>query len=97
MAQRLEPLHDFCLIDVEPPKPYHEQEGFTHLVLPEKYEHGPKDRVVIGKVLKKGPTCSNGEVQTGMRVILPKWRGAYLNPTRTLLMIREDEILAVDT
>ena len=92
----LKPLHDFILVEVERPKPYHDQEGLTHIIVPEKYEHGPKDRAVFGTVLKKGPLCRETQLSQGSKVIIPKWRGAYLNPTRTLMMVKEDDIMAID-
>ena len=96
MYQRLEPLDDFVLLEVPPPVPYHVQEGLTHIIVPERYEHGPKDRAVLGTVLKKGPACAEKLVAQGTSVVIPKWRGAYLNPAKTLLMVRESEILAID-
>ena len=91
----LSPMSDFVLVEVESPPDYHVYRHYQHIIVPDAYSYGPEDRSIIGRVLKKGPTCRDTLVAQQDRVVLPKGRGAYLNPTRTLMMIREEEILAV--
>ena len=95
MPERLDPMSDYVLVEVEPPKPYNEVAGFTHVVVPAVFSHGPVERAVVGTVLKKGPACQDSAVVFGSHVVIPKWRGAYLNPEKSLMMVRESEILAV--
>lgn len=92
----VEPLSDFVLVDIETPKPYNEYRQYPHLILPEKFEHGPEDRAVFATVLKLGPECQ-GIVKPGDRVIFGKWKAAKANIQETThAMVREFDILAVD-
>lgn len=95
MSSRLEPCQDYVLLDVMTPKPYHVYRKLS-IIVPGRFEHGPEDRAVIGQVLKKGPTCQEELIVPGVTVIVPKGRGAYLNPAKTLMIVREEEILAVN-
>lgn len=91
----LQLLNDYVLIEVDPEVPYHTYEGCAHIVVPQRFAHGPKDRPVLGTVLDKGPTCQVADLQIGQRVIIEKWRGAYVTRERDRLVVREPDILAV--
>lgn len=101
MPQRpesLKPLNDFVLIEEEPPVTYDQYKGYIHLVLPDKFSHGPEDRQVIGKVLEKGELCRDGMVSIGDRVVIGKWDGArFPREGHTYMLVKEDSLLAVIT
>ncbi len=91
----LEPVKDYVLIAVDAPPDYATYMGFSHLVVPEGYRYGPKDRAVVGVVLKKGPACRDVSVHLHDKVVVEKYRGAYTDATRSAMLVREDDILAV--
>lgn len=93
----LKPLNDCLWIDPEPSPEYHLYKQYAHVVIPEKYAHGPEDRPVWGKVLAKGKGCQQPEIQVGSRIVFGKWAPArILYQEKEYILIREVDVLAVD-
>lgn len=93
----LKPLNDFLLLEEEPAPPYHMYRQFTHIVVPDAFQHGPEDRQVWGTVLAKGAACKNARVKVGSRILLGKWSGARLKyADKPYLLVKEEDVLAVD-
>ena len=93
---KLKPLNDCVLVEEEPFKPYNEYVGLKHIIVPDKFEHGPKDRTPWGKVLAFGDTCRR-TVRKGNRVCWGKFAGIrFEQRNRVIVLVREDELLAVD-
>ena len=64
--------------------------------VPEKFEHGPEDRPLWGKVLAVGPNYKRG-VRLGDRVLVGKWAGARVTHHEVeYLIVKPEDILAVD-
>ena len=91
----MNPLSDYVLIEVEPPIPYNKYASFEHIIVPDKFSHGPKDRAVFGTVLRKGLLCIDNQVEFKSKVVIEKWKGAYINASRSLMIVKESDILAV--
>lgn len=92
----LKPLGDCVLVDPEPPPSYHAYKQYQHIVVPEKFEHGPEDRSVFGKILSMGSAC-HFPLKVGDRIVFGKWAGARIrHEEREIILVREDEILAID-
>ena len=97
----LRPQGDLVLIDPEPPPDYQSYKKYEHIVVPERYEHGPEDRAVWGTVVALGTGCQEhgckGMVKVGDRVVFGKYAGARIQyEGRLVILVREDELLAVD-
>ena len=93
----LRPLSDFVVVKEETPEEYAAYKGYTHIIVPEKFEHGPEDRAVVGQVVAVGPHCV-GMVTVGNRIVLGKWAGARIPyQGTTSLLVKEGDILAVLT
>lgn len=94
---RLRPLNDFLLLEEEHAVAYHDYRKFTHIVVPEAFEHGPEDRQVWGKVLAKGSACTNQQIGIGSRILIGKWEGARLKyADKPYLLVKEGDVLALD-
>mgnify|MGYP001603501359 FL=1 len=94
----LQPINDFVLVVEDAYVPYHEYKQFSHIIVPEKFEHGPEDRPVTGVVAGKGRACRNPEVTVGCRVLLGKWAGARVTfGEQAYVLMKEEDILAVLT
>lgn len=93
----LKPLNDCLWISPEPIPEYHQYRQFEHIVVPDKYAHGPEDRPVWGKVMAKGDKCVLPNIEVGSRVVFGKWAPARVKyQEKEYLLIREDDVLAVD-
>ena len=93
----LKPLNDCLWIDPEPPLDYHVYLQYQHVVVPDKYAHGPEDRPVWGKVMGKGDRCQLPDITIGSRVVFGKWAPARVRYAgKEYMLIREDDVLAVD-
>ena len=96
MNKTWHPLHDFVLLEEEPVVPYHEHKGYTKIIVPEKWSHGPEDRPVIGRVIQKGRRCLEPSIRRGSRVVIGKWAAARIPQDGTvILLVKEDDIMAV--
>ena len=96
IPQKLKPLSDCVLIEEEKFESYDKHIGLQHIVVPDKYEHGPKDRNPWGKVIAIGPECKKW-VKVDQRVTWGKWSGArYDYKEKVLVLVREMDILAYD-
>ena len=92
----LRPTNDFVLLEEEPYVPYNEYKGYSHIVIPDKFQHGPEDRAILGIVLAKGNTCHNQAIEVGDRIAIGKWDGArFPRDGKTLILVKEDNVLAV--
>ena len=92
----MKPLNDCVLIEEEPFESYDKHVGLKHIIVPEKFEHGPKDRTPWGKVLALGDSCRK-IVKKGNRVCWGKWAGArFEQGKKVIVLVREDDLLAVD-
>lgn len=90
------PLNDCVLIDPEPVPDYVEAKGYTHIVVPDAYKHGPQDPPVWGKVLSMGSGCT-AVIHVGDRVVFGKWSYAKVPYHNHLyFMVREQDLLGVD-
>lgn len=90
----LVPLNDFVLVEEEAYVPYEQYKGYTHIIVPDKFAHGPEDRPVIGRIIAKGRHCIRSEVQG--RVALGKWSGARFHQDgKTYVVVKEEDVLAV--
>ena len=95
---RLVPTNDFVLLEEEPYKPYDQYKGYSHIIVPDRFAHGPEDRAVIGTGVAKGNQCRNEAVVVGSRIVIGKWDGArFPRNGKTLVLVKEDSILAVVT
>ena len=91
------PLNDLVLIDPEPVEEYTKQQGYTHVVTPDKFKFGPTDPPRWGKVLAKGSNCRPREVKVGARVMFAKFGWAELVwEKKQYAIVREGDLLAVD-
>lgn len=92
----LRPLGDCVLVDPDPAPAYHEYKQYQHIVVPEKFSHGPEDRPVTGKITALG-TAIKQSLTVGQRVIFGKWAGARIKPDgqKEIILVREEELLAV--
>ena len=94
---KLKPLNDFLLLEEEAASPYHEYRKFTHIVVPDAFQHGPEDRPVWGIVLAKGLACTNHQIGIGNRILIGKWAGARLKyEDKPYLLVKEEDVLAID-
>lgn len=90
-------LNDTVLLDPEPAMKYDEYKDLKHIVLPEKFEHGPIDPPRWGKVVAKGETCCNPKVHVGDRILFGKFAGAKIHYDRhDYFAVREDDLLLKD-
>ena len=90
------PVNDLIVIEEESPTPYHDYKGYTHIIVPEKFEHGPEDRMVKGIVLEKGRQCRNAMISIGSKVLIGKWSGARVTvQARQFIFVKEDDVLAI--
>lgn len=98
MPINLSPLNDSVLIKPDPPPDYSTFKGYTHIIVPDKYEHGPEDRPVWGIVMAKGPSCKDVTVEVGSHVVFGKWAGARIKQylSHELILVRESDLLAID-
>ena len=97
-ADRLVPTNDFVLLEEEPYEPYDQYKGYSHIIVPDRFAHGPEDRAVMGTVVAKGNQCRNEAVILGSRIVIGKWDGArFPRDGKTLILVKEDSILAVVT
>ena len=93
---QLRPLGDCVLIEEEPFVPYNEHIGLKHIIIPDQFQHGPKDRTPWGKVVSVGPAC-NGAIHKGDRVCWGKWAGARFDQgKKVLVLVREYDILGIN-
>ena len=93
--EKYKPLNDLVLILPDEVKPYNEYKGLSKIIVPDKFEHGPEDRPVWGKVVATGPTCRLEYVKENDRVVIGKWAGAYVElGGKKHILVREYDILA---
>lgn len=93
---KLKPLHDCVLIEEEPFESYDKFIGLKHIIVPDKYEHGPKDRNPWGKVTALGSKCDGG-IKVGDRVTWGKWAGSrFPYGKKIMVLVREYDITAKD-
>lgn len=94
---KLRPLNDLILVEPEPPPAYNQYKQFTHIVVPDKFEHGPEDRPVWGKILSIGKLCKANNLEVGDRIVFGKYAGARVqHDNKQIILVREEEILAID-
>lgn len=92
----LQALNDHILIEPEAIETYEEQQGFTHVVTPERFKYGPTDPPKWGRVASKGQCC-NDFLKVGDRVLYAKFGWALVTYEGTEYnMLREGDILCVD-
>ena len=92
----LKPRNDFILLEEAPAEPYHQYKQFEHIIVPSKYEHGPEDRPIMGKILAKGEGCINPRIPVGAMAMAGKWAGArFQRDGMSYVIVKEVDIFAV--
>ena len=92
----LKPRNDFVLLEEAKPEPYHQYKEFQHIIVPSKFEHGPEDRPVMGKILAKGESCRNDRIPVGSIAMAGKWAGArFQRDGMTYVIVKEVDIFAI--
>jgi co-chaperonin GroES (HSP10) len=92
----LQPRNDFVLLEEAKAEPYHTYKQYEHIVVPSKYEHGPEDRPILGKILAKGEACVNARMAVGAIAMAGKWAGARFQREGTnYVIVKEVDIFAV--
>ena len=93
---RLVPTNDFVLLEEAKAEPYHTYKQYEHIVVPSKYEHGPEDRPVMGKITAKGEACVNARISVGAIALAGKWTGARFNRDGVnYVLLKETDIFAI--
>lgn len=93
---QLKPRNDFVLLEEAKAEPYHTYKQYEHIVVPSKYEHGPEDRPVMGKIAAKGEGCVNHCIRVGMVAMAGKWTGARFQRDGTAyVLVKETDIFAI--
>ena len=77
---------------------YAAYKGYSKIIIPERYAHGPEDRAVWGRVVALGPLTTVRGLSVGDHVVFGKWAGArLLFQEAVYILVRDYEILAIDT
>jgi co-chaperonin GroES (HSP10) len=92
----LTPQNDFILLEEAKYEPYAKYKGFSNIVLPDKYEHGPEDRPVMGTILAKGSECVRETIRIGSIAICGKWTGSrFYHEGVTYVLVKESDVLGI--
>ena len=87
------PLGECILVEEEPFESYDKHIGLKHIVVPDQYEHGPKDRNPWGRVVAIGPKVTG--VAVGNRITWGKFSGQrYEKGGKVMVLVLEQDVLA---
>lgn len=94
--ETLIPTNDFILLEELKAKPFHTYQGYSTIIVPPAYEHGPEDRPVMGRVLAKGKECCRATIRVGVVAMAGKWAGCrFPREGKTYILLKESDVMAV--
>lgn len=92
----LRPLNNFVILKEDPVPDYHAYKGYSGIIVPDAYKHGPEDRAVFGTVLALGRNVCT-EVRVGDHVVVGKWAAARVRFEETeYLFVKDAAILGAN-
>ena len=99
MAQNgtsLRPRNDFVLLEEADYEPYQSYKGYSKVIVPTAFEHGPEDRPIMGSILAKGEACTNERIPVGAIALAGKWTGQrFFRDGKKLVLIKESDVIGV--